>query len=176
MTQAAVETRGAFARFASAFRRAVPPAGFWIVGSLAWAAVNALSAFAGLMLREWQGWPAIAEVVFVFACGAAIAFLPAVVLVRLVGGERAPSLRYASALLSLAVLTIGFTAAVFAFQYRFYYAQWHSPFPSVAWGFQFVFTTAAAFYQFAVLGMRLYLPLAFICLFVAAWLIARPTR
>ena len=176
MTQARVHSRSLAARFGAAVRVSLPTTSFWVFGSIGWAAVNALSALIGLTLREWQGWPAIGEVVAVFAAGAALAFLPATVLGRLVGRGREPSIRYAAAFVALAVLTVGFTAAVFAFQYRLYYSQWHAPFPSVVWGFQFVFTTAAAVYQFAVLGMRLYLPLGFIGLFAAGWLIARSPR
>ena len=35
---------------------------------------------------------------------------------------------------------------------------------TITWSFQFVHTLATAFYQFVVLGMRLYFPLGFVAL------------
>jgi hypothetical protein len=48
---------------------------------------------------------------------------------------------------------------MFSIIYRNFYAQWHGdPFTRI-WLFQLTFTSASALYQFAVLGLRLYLPL-----------------
>ena len=64
------------------------------------------------------------------------------------------------------------TSAIFAVIFRQYYAQWHGdPFTRI-WLVQLVFTTASALYQFAVLGIRLYLPVGVIFLFAASWLLA----
>ena len=48
------------------------------------------------------------------------------------------------------------TAFLFAMDYRLFYSRWHAPFGTIVWAFQFVFTSASAVYQFAVLGMRLF--------------------
>jgi hypothetical protein len=42
--------------------------------------------------------------------------------------------------------------------YRLFYAQWHRPFGTRIWAYQFIFTSAGAVYQFLVMGLRLYLP------------------
>ncbi|MGD9914344.1 MAG: hypothetical protein AB7S80_09690 [Rhizobiaceae bacterium] len=139
--------------------------------------MNALSA--GLTLQFVRGWQtpgAILAIVLVFAIGAVVAFWPAAYLARLVAGRRRFEVRFAAALLALALLTIGCIAAIYAWDYRAYYAQWHAPFGSVTWGYQQFFTTAAALYQFAVLGMRLFFPLGFVALFAFAYWIARMPR
>jgi hypothetical protein len=67
------------------------------------------------------------------------------------------------------------TAALYALQYRLYYSAWHAETFSVTWALQLVFTALAALYQFAVLGVRLFLPLGFAALFaVAIWFARRP--
>ncbi len=68
------------------------------------------------------------------------------------------------------------TGGLFALQYRSYYAQWHEPALTIAWSIQFVHTVATAFYQFIVLGIRLYFPLGFIALALASIWFARQQR
>ena len=79
-----------------------------------------------------------------------------------------PSVAFAAYFLGLSLATIGITAPLFAFDYRQYYSTWHEEAFTVTWMFQFVFTTAGALVQFAVLGVRLYFPLGFLALFVAS--------
>ena len=44
------------------------------------------------------------------------------------------------------------------------------------WFLQFTHTIAAALYQFAVLGLRLFFPFGFVALFVASFWFARRVR
>jgi hypothetical protein len=91
---------------------------------------------------------------------------------RFVAFGRSREAAFAAAFICLTVFTIGATSLMFAIIYRNFYAQWHGdPFTRL-WVIQLVFTTAAALYQFAVQGLRLYLPLGVIFLFGASWLLA----
>lgn len=74
---------------------------------------------------------------------------------------------------SLTALTIGVTAGLFALEYRSFYANWHSPAFSKIWFFEQFFTLAGAIYQFAVLGLRLYLPLSPFIVFSASIILLR---
>jgi hypothetical protein len=69
-------------------------------------------------------------------------------------------------LLLLSAATVAFTALVFAMFQRSYYAQWHGPILSPRWILTFGFTMLAGSYQFLVLGLRLFFPLAFAALLV----------
>ena len=72
-------------------------------------------------------------------------------------------------------MTVSITGLIFAFDYRTYYSEWHADAGSIAWVFQLVFTTLAALYQFAVLGVRLLFPVGFVALFaVSLWFTRMP--
>ena len=146
-----------------------------MAGTLAWSAIMAGSAFVWLLW--WQRQDATTPtVIAVFAVGAALAFPVALVTMRMIALGRSAETRLAASLGSLAVWTVLGVAFVFSMQYRAYYAQWHEPFPSVPWFFQLAFTGAAAVYQFAVLGMRMFFPLGFVALGAASLWLARQMR
>ena len=84
--------------------------------------------------------------------------------------------RFAAAFLLLSCGTFGATALLFALQYRMFYAQWHAPFGTVIWAFQFVFTSASAVYQFTALGSRHYFPFGVALLVAASLWLARRNR
>lgn len=108
--------------------------------------------------------------------GGLFAYPFALFAIRFVARNRPDEIAFAAAVIFLSLATILITALIFAVIYRNFYAQWHGPFPSRLWVFQLVFTTAAALYQFAVMGMRLYLPLGAIFLLAASVMIARRHR
>ncbi len=105
--------------------------------------------------------------------GGVIAWPFALFAVRLTVPDRSAEVVFGAALVFLSVSTISVTAGIFAILYRAYYAQWHGDPFTWLWVIQFVFTTASALYQFAVIGLRLYLPVGFIFLLLAAFLLAR---
>lgn len=76
-------------------------------------------------------------------------------------------------LLTLIAFTICDTALLFALEYREFYAQWHAPVLTKTWFFEQAFTTLGAFYQFAVLGLRLYLPLGPFIVLLASIILSR---
>jgi hypothetical protein len=158
-------------------RNAAPSAAASLIGTLAWAAANGLSATVGLfLLRDWQTPANVGEVAAIFVIGSAISFFPAVWLARFVVTCHRVEKRFAAAFLALGVVTMFATAAVYALQYRFYYAQWHESFGTITWVFQFVFTGLSAAYQFAVLGLRLFFPVGFLALFAFSYWVARMPR
>ncbi len=135
-----------------------------VLGASLWAAVLAASAAAWLEINGRFGTSQWRAVVAVFAIGGLIAFPAGLFAARIVaakGGAR----RFAAAFLCLGAASALGVAFVFSMQYRQYYAQWHEPFPTIPWFFQLAFTGAGSVYQFAVLGMRMFFPLAFVALF-----------
>jgi hypothetical protein len=111
--------------------------------------------------------------VLTFFIGGLAGFVPALVIFRLFGAGKTRSQRFALAFLALAGLTIVCTSLTFTIIFRSYYAQWHGDVLTGHWLEQQFFTMASASYQFAVLGLRSFLPLGLFALFGAAWLISK---
>ncbi|RST86328.1 hypothetical protein EJC49_11185 [Aquibium carbonis] len=151
-------------------------AALWLLaGSLAWALAIGASAALSLLWREWQNRDAQAFVVALFGAGAFLAYAPATIIAKYLGGKRAET-RFAATMVLLAGATIALTAVFFGYWYRLYYARWHEPAFSIGWTFQYVFTMAAAFYHFLVLGLRMYLPLGLAALLAFSLMQARQRR
>jgi hypothetical protein len=112
------------------------------------------------------------EVLAIFAGGALLAFVPGVMLAKLVAQQKSQSQYMAALLIGIALSTLGVTALINILQYRSYYAVWHDRAGAHDWYWQQFFTTASALYQFAVLGTRLYLPFGPLVLIAAACLIS----
>lgn len=108
-----------------------------------------------------------------FFAGAALAWPLALVLVRFSALGRRAEIWFCAILVFLSSATIGVTAGLFALIYRIFYSQWHSEAFSTPWFYQQIFTTASAFYQFAVMGLRLYLPYGALALVIVALVVAR---
>lgn len=134
-----------------------------------------LNATAALWLRGWRGMPLL-DVAILFAAGGLLAFPLGLWAGRCLAGRRGAETTFAALFLCLAVGTVAATGALYAAQYRHYYAQWHAPAFTVMWTFQFVFTGLVALYQFAVLGVRLLFPLGLAALFAVSLLLARRQR
>ena len=146
-----------------------------LAGSAAWAAAMAGSAAARLVYDGWASVDRVVLIVVLFALGGLLAFAPALWLARLVSPARSQG-AFAAMFLALATMTIAATAFLFAMQYRLYFAEWHEPAFTITWMFQFAFTSAAAVYQFLVLGLPLFFPLGLLALLGAALWHARSVR
>ncbi len=157
-------------------RRALPPLPDALLGGLLWGMAMGTSALTNLLLAGWETPAKIRLISLLFASGGAIAFPVALFLARLVSLGRQREVALAAGLVCLVASTIGLTGGLFALQYRSYYAEWHAPAFTVTWAFQFSFTVLIALYQFAVLGIRLYLPFGFVALAVAGVWFARRQR
>lgn len=173
----AARPAGGFVRRLSArAHRSLPGRGVALVGALCWTFVMTSSALVGLWRHGWETPAKYETVAILFALGAAPAFPLAFFLASFVSLGRRAETAFAGMFLALSVSTAGITAGLFALDYRRYYATWHADFPSITWVFQFVFTTAGAVLQFAVLGTQLYFPIGFLALFVASFWFARRAR
>lgn len=163
-------------RAAIRLRRSLPSLGTAATGAACWSAVMAASAITALWMLGWQTPGKFSEVALIFAVGGALAFPIGLFVARLVALGRSAETAFAAAFLALSLATIGLTAAIFAFDYRQYYATWHDETFTIRWVYEFVFTIAGALVQFAVLGARLYFPIGFVGLFLAAIWFARTAR
>ncbi|WP_299862648.1 hypothetical protein [uncultured Hoeflea sp.] len=144
-----------------------------LTGALGWGAAMALSAQASLWLSNAAITTHYWSLTALIFAGAALAWPPSLAAFRFLSFGRPRQTAFAAAFLCLTVLTIGITATLFAFIFRQFYAQWHGdPFTKL-WVIQLVFTVASALYQFAVMGLRLYLPLGIGFLLIASLLLAR---
>lgn len=158
------------------FRAALPPARTAFVGALLWGLTMGASALVNLHLYDWATPAKIRFVTLLYAAGGALAFPVGLFLARLVSRGRHWEVAFAAAFVALLAATLAFTGALFALQYRSYYAEWHAPAFTIRWAFEFVFTVLTALYQFVVLGVRLYFPSGFIGLAAASIWFARQRR
>lgn len=151
--------------------RLLPAMRLYLGGAVCWGLLMAACAFVSLFLHErWQTFHLARLLLLYFAGGLAAwpFILPAA---RLLARGRPIETRFAACFALLAVGTIAMTAFLFAMDYRLFYAQWHQPFGTRIWIFQFVFTSIGAAYQFAVMGLGLYLPVGLpILAGVSLWL------
>ena len=172
-TSLGVRRPGAAARIASHARRALPPLGVTLVGTAGWVIVMVASALLTVWLRGWQTPEKYQAIAVLFALGAGLGFPIALYAARLVSAGRSAEAAFAAMFLALSLSTLGITAFLFALDYRSYYARWHEEFGTITWAFQLVFTIAGAVVQFAVLGVRMFLPIGFAALFFASLWFAR---
>jgi len=151
--------------FLAALRQALPPPVTALSGTVLWGALMGFNALVFFWRLEWPTGPRVVTLTAIFALGGALAFPLGHTLQALLVRNTRSETRFAAAFIAFTLATLGFTAAIYAIQYRAYYAQWHGSFLSPEWAIQFVFTTAGALYQFAVLGLRVYFPWGLAALF-----------
>ena len=145
------------------------------LGAVVWALTMGASALAPLVTGEWETVERIRFLAMLYASGGAIAFPIGLFAARLLSLGRSSEVAFAAAFVCLSLATVAATGALFALQYRIYYSEWHAPAFSPMGIHQIVFTSLAALYQFAVLGMRFFFPVAFLALFAAsAWFVRQP--
>jgi len=138
--------------------RLVPPLLPLLAGALGWGILMALSMLLSLYLRNRFVTVHVEDLTIIYFAGGLFAWpfiIPAVRLVARTGGIET---RFAACFVLLALGTIAMTAFLFALDYRHFYAQWHEPLLTWMGLKQFVGTSASAVYQFAVMGVGLYLP------------------
>lgn len=148
-----------------------------VFGSAAcWGAAMAASALVALFLRNGLLTSHLAALTLVYFFGGALSWPILVPLARRFARGRPASARFAAFFLALSIGTAAMTAFIFAMDYRWFYSRWHAPFGSLVWIFQFLFTGASAVYQFAVLGLTLFLPVGLLCLTAVSAYLARQSR
>ncbi|MBN8951654.1 MAG: hypothetical protein BGP09_22030 [Rhizobium sp. 60-20] len=142
-------------------------------GAIGWGVAMAASALAALYLRNGLLSSHITALTLVYFFGGALSWPILVPLARRFARHRPTSARFAAFFLALSIGTAAITAFLFAMDYRWFYSRWHAPFGSLIWIFQFLFTGASAVYQFAILGLTLFLPLGLLCLIAVSAYLAR---
>jgi hypothetical protein len=171
----AVAAAGSARRFAARLRRSLPQLATTLAGSACWAGIMATSALLTMQTYGWQTPGKYQTVALLYAFGAALAFPLGLTLARVAALGRSAETAFASMFLAMSLSTVGVTAALFALQYRQYYAAWHADFLTITLVFQLVFTALTALVQFAVLGTRLFFPLGFVALFLGSlWFVRQP--
>ncbi len=154
----------------------LPPLLPTLACSLGWGLAAGLCALSGVMTGGWETPSKIRALFLLFGLGGVIAFPFGLFLAQLLTRRARTETAFAAAFVAFSATTIGATAGLFGLQYREYYAHWHAePFTRI-WFLQFTHTLAAAFYQFAALGMRLYFPFGFVALLAASLWFARHQR
>ena len=132
------------------------------------------SAVISLSLSGWGDADSLGAVAILFAVSALVAYAPSVVAACFLSEGRGMETRFAAHFLMLAAGTVFAAAVINGLWLRSYFATWHAAPFSIEWTFQFVFTVAGGAYQFALFGVRLYLPVGFAALVVfAVWRTAR---
>jgi hypothetical protein len=135
-----------------------PPMRVYLGGAVGWGVLMAACAAASLFMQgRWQTFHLL-ELILLFFTGGLIAWPLALPIARAFTRRRSFETRFAAYFVLLSLGTIALTAFLFALDYREFYSQWHQPFGTRVWLFQFAFTSASAAYQFAVMGLGLYLP------------------
>ena len=147
-----------------------------LLGGLAWGATMAANARFCLWLQGWQTPDRIAAVVLLYAIGGALAFPVALLAARFLCEGKSRQARYAATFLSFTIATVGVTALLYTLHYWHSYESQHAEAFSLTWVLQLIFTELFALYQFAALGLRLYLPFGFIALFAASFWFVQRTR
>lgn len=144
------------------------------------AALWALAMLASMTVYEWRqnGLNSfhLGLLGLIFTAGGGIGWLTAVPIARWLTLTRTEETRLAAYLLGLMLSTVSFTAFLFSMHYRIFYSRWHDPFGSIGWAYAFIETGAVAVYQFMVLGVPHYLPIAFPALLVAGARLAKTVR
>ncbi|WP_439627523.1 hypothetical protein [Shinella sp.] len=127
-------------------------------GAVGWGLLMAACAYVSLMMRGRADTFHLQTILSIYAAGGLAAWLIALPMARLLTRRRDVETRFAAHFALLGLGTVALTAFFFAMDYRLFYAQWHQPFGTRIWAYQFVFTSLGACYQFLVMGLGLYLP------------------
>ncbi len=157
-------------------RAAWPSLSELFIGAPFWGVQMLLSAMVGLYLRN--GWETshVLDLSILYFGGGLLSWPFNLLAGRYLALGHQVEARFAAFFLVLTTGTVLMTAFLFAMDYRIFYSRWHSPFGSIIWMFQFVFTGASAVYQFLVLGLGLFLPLGLVCLFATSLALAKRMR
>jgi len=142
-------------------------------GALCWGIAMAACAYVSLVMHDRLPSFHLQRLLAIYFAGGTVAWPIVLPMSRFLARRRGAEARFAAHIALLSVGTVAVTALVFALDYRLFYAQWHEPFGTVIWAFQFVFTTVGAIYQFLVMGLTLYLPVGLPVLAGASLWLAR---
>ena len=155
-TLPAEKRSGRIAPCKEAAESALPAPSMVVFGSAGWGVILMISALAGMWLRNGLVVANPFAIAAVFFYGGALAFAPAFWLTTLTFRRRGALARFLGSTLVVAIGSHLATSAIFALQYRVFYAHWHANFPDIVWFFQLAFTSAAAVFIFTVGSLHYY--------------------
>jgi hypothetical protein len=147
-------------RLLRAAAEAVPSPSTIVFGSALWGIAMSVTAMIGIALRHGMAVVNPLAISGVYFYGGSLAFAPTLWLCRLLLARRGPAVGGVLATILILFSTHVATAAIFALQYRVYYAHWHANFPSPMWFIQLAFTSAGAVFTFTVSSLTYYWPLS----------------
>ncbi len=159
--------------------QAVPLLPGWVAlagGAVVWGLLMAASALVSLYVRNRLETAHLAQLLALYLAGGVLAWPFVVFTARLVSRNARLETRFAACLVLLAVGTIAMTAFLFAMDYRLFYSQWHQPLLTKTGMRQVFGTSASAVYQFAVMGLGLYLPVGLPLLAAVSLWLAKAMR
>ncbi|MEX3009406.1 hypothetical protein [Hoeflea sp. TYP-13] len=174
--QAAPQTARAGTQRSATSKTGILSARWFLFGAPLWGAVMALSVYAGLQISIGGLTSHMTALLALYFAGGTLAFPIALVIIGFLTRKRRAEARFSIAFICLGGLTVAVTAGLFAIIYRSFYAQWHGEFATVLWAYQLAFTLASALYQFAVIGVRNFMPLGLVFLVAASYRLAKTTR
>ncbi|WP_370878547.1 hypothetical protein [Pararhizobium capsulatum] len=168
------EKQGTLRRAILRLRETSPSLRELFCGAILWGVMMAAAAFGALYLQNRAETARLDAVLALYLCGGILAWPFALSLARFCAYDRRSEARFAAYFVCLTVFTITATAFLFAMQYRQFYEQWHAPFGSRIWIYQFIITGAGATYQFVVMGVRLFVPFGAVVLAATSLWLAKP--
>ena len=142
---------------------------FWGVGMAASLLLSVEYAMAGYTAN-------LPELLALFFVGGLTAFPIARFVAQSIARNRPVEACFCAAFVCLAVSTIAITALFFAIVNWHLSSDWNGPLLTRTWLSQISISFAAAIYQFAVVGSRMYLPLGAALLVVMSIRMARQSR
>lgn len=147
-----------------------------LIQSLLWGIAMALSAAFSLWRSVGLLTSHLPTILLMSFATSVIGYLLAVLAVRIFVRRQSFQTRFAGYFFFLIIMTIGCNVLFYSLNYWHFYTQWHAPFLTRTWAWQFIYTNAGALYQYAVLGLLLYLPLGLIFVTFASYFKAKPVR
>ncbi len=144
-----------------------PSIGETLGGMFVWGVATGFCMLADYIIWRHMLPPDPMRLVVIFAIGSGAAAPVALWGVKTLGRNNKHT-AFAASFVLLGLGTIVLTALTFAFDFWWYFSQWHGDIFSKLWLNQFFFTFASAIYQFLVSGLRLYLPFGLVALVIAS--------
>lgn len=141
-----------------------------------WSSLMGLSLYVSVQINYSGLHDSLMRLLYTYFLGGLIAWPLAITILVQLRNRVSTAFMFIVAMMLLVIFTIGITSLLYALQYRAFFAQWHQPLFTRIWFFQQLFTTLGALFQFAVIGTRLYLPLAPIALVATSYILCRRIR
>ncbi len=147
-----------------------------LLGAPAWG----LAMVASLLVWQWHSNRLLSAhlpgLCAYFFAGGLFGWVISLPIARAISRGRRQENRLAACFLGLTLATIGATALMIAIEYRAFYARWHDPFLTITWCIQLVSTLLGSAYQFVVLGVPNYLPIALPAALIVSFALAKRMR